>query len=168
MASSILNDNNPTMANIQEAVTAAKSTLRERSVVKTSTTPVPKAVDNITFDASRTEVTLTSNPRPIPDLGSAEVWSHSVTTDHMITVKWTADQGWEAPHLKLYAPFTIMPTASCLHYATQCFEGMKCYRGYDGKLRLFRPNLNCERLVNSAARVSLPGFDPGELEKVIK
>jgi branched-chain amino acid aminotransferase len=53
-------------------------------------------------------------------------------------------------------------------YATQCFEGMKIYRGYDGKLRLFRPDKNCERLVLSSMRVALPPFDPGELEKLIK
>jgi branched-chain amino acid aminotransferase len=62
----------------------------------------------------------------------------------------------------------MMPTASCLHYATQCFEGMKVYRGFDGKLRLFRPERNCNRLVMSAQRVVLPAFDPVELEKLLK
>jgi len=37
----------------------------------------------------------------------------------------------------------------------------------DLKLRLFRPELNCKRMVNSAARISLPTFDPKELEKLI-
>ena len=60
-----------------------------------------------------------------------------------------------------------MPTASCLHYATECFEGMKVYRGYDSKLRLFRPSLNCNRMLNSALRISLPTFDPVELEQLI-
>lgn len=40
-------------------------------------------------------------------------------------------------------------------------------RGYDGKLRLFRPDLNCNRLVMSATRVTLPPFDPTELEKIL-
>ena len=77
-------------------------------------------------------------------------------------------QGWHPPEIKPYGPLTIMPTASCLHYATQCFEGMKVYRGYDGKLRLFRPDKNCARLVTSSVRVSLPPFDPVELEKILK
>lgn len=38
---------------------------------------------------------------------------------------------------------------------------------YDGKLRMFRPDQNCKRMVNSAVRVSLPTFDPVELEKLI-
>lgn len=60
-----------------------------------------------------------------------------------------------------------MPTASCLHYATECFEGLKAYRGFDGKLRLFRPDCNAERFLMSSTRISLPGFPPAELERLI-
>lgn len=42
------------------------------------------------------------------------------------------------------------------------------YRGYDGKLRLFRPDANCNRMLISSTRISLPAFDPVELEKLIK
>lgn len=62
----------------------------------------------------------------------------------------------------------MSPIASCLHYATQCFEGMKIYRGFDGKLRLFRPDLNAARLVMSSTRVALPSFDPVEFVKLLK
>lgn len=41
-------------------------------------------------------------------------------------------------------------------YATECFEGMKVYRGHDGKLRLFRPDANCARMVNKPFFVSVP------------
>lgn len=61
-----------------------------------------------------------------------------------------------------------MLTASVLHYATECFEGMKFYRGYDGRLRLFRPDRNCKRMLGSAARIALPAFDPNELQKLIE
>ncbi|KAL7963530.1 aminotransferase [Trichoderma compactum] len=60
-----------------------------------------------------------------------------------------------------------MPSASALQYATHCFEGMKVFRGYDGRLRLFRPLYNCERMLKSATRISLPAFDPRELLKLI-
>jgi branched-chain amino acid aminotransferase len=86
----------------------------------------------------------------------------------MVMVNWDSIHGWHAPEIKPYGPISMMPTASCLHYATQCFEGMKIYRGYDGKLRLFRPDKNCERLVLSSMRVALPPFDHRELEKLIK
>lgn len=86
----------------------------------------------------------------------------------MVKVTWTDDIGWHAPTIEPYGQLTMSPIASCLHYATQCFEGMKVYRGFDGKLRLFRPDKNCKRLVMSSARVALPTFDPKELEKLLK
>lgn len=120
------------------------------------------------LDASKIHITRTTQFRPIPVPDSPEVWSQSTCTDHMITAKWTGDHGWEDPELKPYGPFFIMPTASVLHYATECFEGLKVYRGYDGKLRLFRPDRNCARMLISSTRISLPAFPPLELEKLIK
>ncbi len=120
------------------------------------------------LDASLLQITYTTAPRPVPEPNSAEVWAQSTCTDHMVIARWTLSQGWEAPEIKPYGPLSMMPTASCLHYATQCFEGMKVFRGTDGKLRLFRPGLNGIRLNISAARVSLPQFPPSELGKLIK
>jgi hypothetical protein len=36
------------------------------------------------------------------------------------------------------------------HYAIECFEGLKAFRGKDGKVRLFRPEENALRLRRSA------------------
>ncbi|KAK1637680.1 branched-chain-amino-acid aminotransferase [Colletotrichum phormii] len=46
--------------------------------------------------------------------------------------------------------------------------GMKVYRGFDGNLRLFRPDCNAKRLSSSAQRVALPSFDEGALVQLIK
>uniref|UniRef100_A0A8C6VQ64 Branched-chain-amino-acid aminotransferase n=1 Tax=Naja naja TaxID=35670 RepID=A0A8C6VQ64_NAJNA len=48
------------------------------------------------------------------------------------------------------------------------FEGMKAYRGVDGKIRLFRPRLNMDRMLRSAARATLPGFDKELLQCIQK
>lgn len=85
----------------------------------------------------------------------------------MITATWTVTDGWAAPELKPFGPISLMPTASCLQYATECFEGLKLYRGYDGKLRLFRPELNCRRFQKSAERIALPAFSESELLKLL-
>lgn len=37
-------------------------------------------------------------------------------------------------------------SASCLHYGTALFEGLKAFRGADGKVRLFRVEENAKRL----------------------
>ena len=62
--------------------------------------------------------------------------------------------------------------ASCLHYGQEAFEGMKAFRGKDGKVRLFRWEENWKRLNNSADTIMLAPI-PQELffaalEKVIK
>ncbi|MDD2198587.1 MAG: branched-chain amino acid aminotransferase [Bacteroidales bacterium] len=44
----------------------------------------------------------------------------------------------------------IHMAATCLHYGQEAFEGMKAYRGKDGKIRLFRWEENWKRLQNSA------------------
>ncbi|OJJ46667.1 hypothetical protein ASPZODRAFT_152116 [Penicilliopsis zonata CBS 506.65] len=119
------------------------------------------------LDASFIKVTRTTTPREVPLPGSPEELSHSHCTDHMVTVRWTSSAGWDTPEVKPFQNLSIPPTASCLHYATECFEGMKAYRGYDGKLRLFRPDCNGERLVMSSQRISLPGFKPEELKLLI-
>ena len=38
----------------------------------------------------------------------------------------------------------------------QLFEGMKAFRGVDNKIRLFRPDLNMDRMHRSALRATLP------------
>lgn len=47
-------------------------------------------------------------------------------------------------------------SASCLHYGIELFEGLKAFRGVDGKVRLFRVKDNARRLLNSAERLCLP------------
>lgn len=49
----------------------------------------------------------------------------------------------------------------------QLFEGMKAYRGVDGKIRLFRPNMNMNRMNLSAKRSGLPTFDGDEYIRCI-
>lgn len=119
------------------------------------------------LNASQMTIELTKDPRPVPEPNGAEARAQATCTDHMVTARWTAEFGWEAPQLKPYGPFSIMPNCSVLHYATECFEGLKVYRGYDGRLRLFRVARNCERMRRSAARIALPDFDAKELERMI-
>ena len=119
------------------------------------------------LDCSCVKRTFTDNSRPVPSPTSEASRSPSVCTDRMILARWIYTSGWDSSILKPCGPLQIPPTASILHYAIECFEGLKLYRGYDDGLRLFRPAKNCERMKTCAARVTLPGFDPRELEKMI-
>ncbi len=64
-----------------------------------------------------------------------------------------------------YIPVHMAATA--LHYGQEAFEGLKAYRGKDGKVRLFRWEENAKRMQNSANGI-LMAPPPGELfEKAI-
>lgn len=140
------------------------------------------------LDASKLDFSLNPDPKTVPEPNSPEVWAQKTyeavqpyprmwltandtylsCTDHMITCSWNCNSGWQSPHLIPYGPLSLMPTASVLHYATECFEGLKFYRGHDSRLRLFRPDRNCSRMLASATRIALPAFDPRELQKLIE
>ena len=47
-------------------------------------------------------------------------------------------------------------SASCLHYGTALFEGLKAFRGADGKVRLFRVEENAKRLAVVANASACP------------
>jgi branched-chain amino acid aminotransferase len=48
------------------------------------------------------------------------------------------------------------PTATALHYGQACFEGLKAFRMADGRIRIFRPHLNAQRLQASCAGACMP------------
>ena len=55
-----------------------------------------------------------------------------------------------------------------LHYAQELYEGMKAYLGVDGRIRLFRPMNNMQRMNVTAERACLPTFDGSQLLQCIK
>ena len=77
----------------------------------------------------------------------------------MLSVDWTASDGWSAPRIQPHENLQLSPAAMTLHYALQCFEGMKAYRGDDDAIRLFRPDLNAKRMTSSLRRLAMPTFD---------
>ncbi|KAG6063906.1 hypothetical protein E4U32_000747 [Claviceps aff. humidiphila group G2b] len=142
----------------QQDVDLTAAAIQRKEVAATTAAPLA---------ASQLSYNLTTTPRPVPDEITATSGDETVATDHMVTATWRASTGWASPELKPYGPLSLMPTASCLHYATECFEGLKAFRGHDGRLRIFRPDRNCARMRMSAARISLPLFDAPELEKLM-
>jgi len=89
-------------------------------------------------------------------------------TDHMLEIEWNQKTGWEAPKVTAFHDIKLHPAASSLHYALQCFEGMKAYVDANGKTRLFRPEENMKRLNKSADRLRLPTFNEDGLLQCLK
>jgi branched-chain amino acid aminotransferase len=79
-----------------------------------------------------------------------------VFTDHMVTIRWTADEGWHDARLEAYGPFTLDPATSVFHYAQEFFEGLKAYRQDNGSISVFRPEANAARFNSSARRMAMP------------
>lgn len=52
-----------------------------------------------------------------------------------------------------YVPMHI--SASCLHYGQEAFEGLKAFRGKDGKVRVFRMEENAKRFRSSAEGIMM-------------
>ena len=68
------------------------------------------------------------------------------------------DGAWDAGCLTEDASITISECAGVLQYAQTIFEGMKAYTTTDGRTVVFRPELNAQRMVDSAKRMEMPVF----------
>ena len=65
---------------------------------------------------------------------------------------------WEEGLLTEDPMVTISECAGVLQYAQTVFEGMKAYTTEDGRIVTFRPDLNAERMADSAKRLEMPVF----------
>jgi branched-chain amino acid aminotransferase len=83
-------------------------------------------------------------------------------TDHMVTVRWSADRGWHDAVVQPYGPLSFDPATMVLHYGQEIFEGLKAYRQLDGSIASFRPEANAARFRGSAARLAMAEL-PDEL-----
>lgn len=63
---------------------------------------------------------------------------------------------------------TMHMAATCLHYGQEVFEGLKAFRGPDGKIRLFRLDENAKRLQTSAETILMEKFPIGMFEEAVK
>jgi branched-chain amino acid aminotransferase len=84
----------------------------------------------------------------------------NVFTDHMFVADFEEEKGWYDPRVEPYGPLSLDPATAVLHYGQSLFEGLKAFRGRDGKIRLFRPQKHVERLNRTAQRMCIPTLEP--------
>ena len=68
------------------------------------------------------------------------------------------DGAWDEGVLTEDDKVVISECAGVLQYAQTIFEGLKAYTTEQGKIVVFRPDLNAERLEQSALRLEMPAF----------
>lgn len=75
-------------------------------------------------------------------------------SDHMFVADFVDGQ-WQNLSIVPFADFTFSPALSSLHYGQSIFEGLKAYKDETGKVSVFRPYANFERMNESAKRMCM-------------
>ena len=90
-------------------------------------------------------------PKPESDFGFGKIF-----TDYMFEMDYDEQLGWHDAQIRPYGPLKLDPASLVLHYAQETFEGLKAYRTEDGRILLFRPEMNARRLIQSNQRLCMP------------
>ncbi len=112
------------------------------------------------------KVTRATQPKAKPD--ETRLGFGTIFTDHMLNLDYDPNRGWHDPRIEPYASIPMSPAAMVLHYGQTIFEGLKAYRNPEGKIQLFRPQANIERLNRSARRLCIPPLDAGMVLESLK
>ncbi len=77
-----------------------------------------------------------------------------IKTDYNVRHTWKNGQ-WGSLEISQDEHISLHMAATGLHYGQEAFEGLKAYRGKDGKVRLFRWEENAKRFQKSAAGIRM-------------
>lgn len=111
-------------------------------------------------------ITKTTAPKQKPDennLGFGKVF-----TDHMFVMNYSGAKGWHDARIVPYGDLTLSPASMVFHYGQEMFEGLKAYKGPDGKARLFRPDMNAKRTNQSNKRLCIPELPEDMFVEAVK
>ena len=101
------------------------------------------------------KVVKTTSPKARP-ADESKLGFGKVFTDHMFMMNYTEGKGWHDGRIVPYEKLSLDPSAMVFHYGQEMFEGLKAYRGKDGKARLFRPDMNAKRTNATNKRLCIP------------
>ena len=88
-------------------------------------------------------------------------------TDYSYVSNWK-DGKWDEGGLTDQHTVTLSECAGLLHYCQEVFEGLKAYTTQNGDIVCFRPDMNAERMYNSAARLEMPSFPKDKFVEAVK
>jgi branched-chain amino acid aminotransferase len=98
-----------------------------------------------------------SDKTKLPDVDFDNLVFGRTFTDHMFFCDYENGK-WQQPKIRPYGPMSMEPSARVFHYGQAVFEGMKAYKDDAGKVFLFRPEDNFDRINKSAVRLAIPEF----------
>ncbi|MBR5545875.1 MAG: aminotransferase class IV, partial [Clostridia bacterium] len=109
----------------------------------------------------------TANPKAKPTDETALGFG-KIFTDHMAIIDWNMEKGWYDARIVPFENFSMHPAATCLHYGSEIFEGLKAYRTAEGRIQMFRPEENAARMMRSADRLCLPQLPVEDFMQILK
>lgn len=109
----------------------------------------------------------TTSPKAKPQKGEPLGFGH-VFTDHMFIMNYTEGKGWHDARIVPYGDLTLSPAAMVFHYGQEMFEGLKAYKGADGKAYLFRPDMNAKRTNATNDRLCIPQLPEEDFVQAVK
>lgn len=111
------------------------------------------------------KITRTTSPKAKPEgpLGFGRIF-----TDHMFIMDYTKGKGWHDPRIVPYQDLVLSPAAMVFHYGQEMFEGLKAYKGDDGKSYLFRPDMNGKRTNATNKRLCIPELPVDDFVQAVK
>lgn len=112
------------------------------------------------------QIFKTKQPKQMPDIN--ELGFGKYFTDHMFIMKYDEGTGWHEAKIVEYAPISLSPSALIFHYGQETFEGLKAYKNEAGKITLFRPRDNFERMNRSNDRMCMPPVDVDFVMEALK
>ena len=102
------------------------------------------------------EISITKTNSPKEKSDESHLGFGKTFTDHMFVMDYSKEKGWYDPRIVPYAPLSLEPSTMVLHYGQAVFEGLKAYKTNEGKILLFRPDKNMERINVSNERLCIP------------
>ena len=75
---------------------------------------------------------------------------------------------WQEGKLITEDTITLSECACVFQYAQTCFEGLKAYYTEDGKIVCFRPDLNAQRMYDTAKRLVMPPYPVDKFIEAVK
>ena len=88
-------------------------------------------------------------------------------TDFSYVSNWK-DGEWDEGGLTPDHTLTLSECAGIFHYCQECFEGLKAYTTKDGDIVCFRPDMNAERMYDTAKRLCMPPFPKDRFVEAVK
>ncbi|KAK7400425.1 hypothetical protein VNO78_11631 [Psophocarpus tetragonolobus] len=127
--------------------------------------PLPSVLGNYEDNEKRKSSVAVEN---CADINWDELGFNPVPTDFMYVMKCEKGEKFSLGSLIPYGNIQISPFAVILNYGQGIFEGLKAYRTEDGRILLFRPEENAQRLKIGADRLCMPSPSSDQFVNAVK